>query len=151
MKYFVSSAIILVAVAVIGAFFVIGSPAQQRLARFDEQRISDLQAIESMLSVYYSLKGSVPKSLSELNGFQNSVLPRDPQTGASYEYVVLGSDEGGTAVNICMNFNLANNENEDKSGQGSIWHHGAGRDCFDFYVEKNTPRIPTSITVKPAR
>src|SRR5581483_8672586 len=55
---------VLAAVAIIAGFFLAGSPAQQRQVRFDEQRVSDMQQIQSQLINYWTQKSALPTSLN---------------------------------------------------------------------------------------
>ena len=165
MKYFPWIAIAFVAAAVIGAFFLVGSPANQRLARFDERRLNDLQSIRFQIARYFAAKDKLPATLADIKGLDDFVVPVDPESGASYEYVV----KAPMQFQLCANFALAS----DKTGQSDAspfakplmpepggdtrwesWQHPAGRGCFDVTLEKPVsdsqyPVVP-SITVKPA-
>jgi hypothetical protein len=157
MKYFVWGAIIFVAAAIVGAFFFIGSPAQQRLRRFDEFRISDLQNIQYQIASYHASKNRLPAALADLEGFQSFRVPVDPETGAEYEYSVQAPDK----FRLCANFALASDSGDSPYASvprpgwneaKEIWEHPAGRGCFDLLLEKNSgdPAYPPFITVKPA-
>lgn len=161
MKYFHWIAIGFVAVVVVGAFFLIGSPAHQRLVRLDNNRLSDLQDIQYQVSNYFAAKDQLPAALADMNGFKSYTVPVDPETGASYEYIVKDS----LRFQLCANFALSNIETEDGQsvpardafyGKGitsASWQHPAGRGCFDMTIENPVfdseyPIVP-SVTVKP--
>ena len=75
------SAIVLVAIA--AGFFMVGSPQEERLRKFDERRISDLQVIQGQIINFWQLKEKLPQNLAELSdtisGFR---APIDPESGA---------------------------------------------------------------------
>jgi hypothetical protein len=57
---------LLVTTAIVVGFMVVGSPAQQRLLRFDDRRIQDLQSIQGQVVTYWQQKEVLPKSLEDL-------------------------------------------------------------------------------------
>lgn len=138
---------IFVAAAVVGALFLIGSPAHQRLIRLDERRLGHLQNIEYQISGYFAAKMKLPASLDEMNGFEGFLAPVDPESGAPYEYSV--RDE--MQFRLCANFSLAS-ETEDPARSAS-WKHPAGRGCFDITLERSASSLKgiyPSVTVTPA-
>lgn len=146
MKYFIISIIAVIALAVIVGFFVIGSPKQERLRRFDERRISDLQTIQWQIINYWQNKNNLPQSLSDLNdnisGFR---VPVDPEIGTVYEYVA----RGPLQFSLCATFAAETQKQGSlQSGVSVIpeyqpgfspeyWNHGAGRTCFDRAIDKD--------------
>ena len=95
----VSSVIILG--SIIAGFFIVGTPAEQRNIRFDEQRVYDLQSIQSEVITYWVQKDVLPPTLGDLttniNGY---VAPVDPLTQAPYTYTV----KGALDFEICATF-----------------------------------------------
>jgi lysylphosphatidylglycerol synthetase-like protein (DUF2156 family) len=80
---------VLVLVAVIGAFIIVGSPNSARLSQFDQQRITDLQSIQDKIVNHWQTKQKMPANLSELtDSISGFVSPKDPQTKSDYEYIV---------------------------------------------------------------
>src|SRR3989344_532301 len=71
----------LVLVAIISGFFILGSPMEMRLVRFDTQKVSDLQNIQWQVVNYWQQKEKLPASLEEL---------QDPLSG----YTVTAVDKG---------------------------------------------------------
>lgn len=136
------SAVILI--SIIGGFFIIGSPATQRMRRFDEQRAADLQTLQSQIVSHWSYKKVLPANLAALKDtISGFVPPKDPQTGAQYEYAVTGA----LAFKLCSVFNLpasASNSKfsepyyapmpASKFGQDN-WGHEKGRACFDRTID----------------
>lgn len=138
----------LVLVTIVAGFFIIGTPWQARLYRFDEQRVSDLQNIQYQLVNYFQTKRVLPPSLEELNdplvGF---LVPSDPQTTAMYEYAA----KKGLTFELCATFNAPSRPGAT-SGYGRTtpvpmsayengkpvqdsWQHGAGRTCFSRTID----------------
>ncbi len=128
---------LLVVLTIAAGFLIVGTPGQARHYRLDEQKVSDLQNIQSQIITYWQQKQKLPVNLSDLNdSLSYFTLPSDPQTGASYEYTATGA----TAFSICATFNDASKANTGVSGRaipvapyGAIsdnWAHAAGHTCF---------------------
>ncbi len=141
-------AIALVVIFVIGAFFLIGSPAQQRVLRFDGMRSQHLQDLRYSIESYYNQTGKLPSSLTELSQepyYFDSALS-DPETGIAYEYRTTGDKN----YEICATFGMPSppdrNVHTLDLRSNEIYRHDAGRDCFSLVVpERNpdgSPRIP---------
>ena len=140
MKRFVWIVSAVVGLAVLGGFFLVGSPKEERLYRFDEQRVFDLQNIQSQIVSYWQRKERLPENLETLkdpiSGYQ---IPADPQTGASYEYQV----KGELVFELCAVFNRlgpsslkSNIIARDPYGFGQNWEHQTGRTCFERTIDK---------------
>jgi hypothetical protein len=85
-KGIVYGSIVAIAAAIIGGFFIVGSPAEERAYRFDEERLQDLQSIQSQIVYYWQSKQNLPGQLSQLeDNISGYRVPTDPETGASYE------------------------------------------------------------------
>lgn len=149
-SYVVSAVVIL---SVIGGFFVIGSPATQRMKLNDAQRINDLSTIQYQVVNFYQFKGKVPSSLNELTDpISGIIIPNDPETGNEYEYKVISN----LSFELCATFTLSYNAKVDKMQVSTYynnpidenWNHEAGRACFTRTIdpEKN-PRINNSAPV----
>jgi hypothetical protein len=139
-KYFACVTSIIILIAVIGAFFIVGSPMTARLMEFDQQKVSGLQEIQSQIVNYWQRKGSLPNSLSALNdpisGFK---IPLDPQSNASYEYNV--KDAENLSFELCATFNNLSQKTPSNiymmgSGMNENWEHGVGRVCFERTIDK---------------
>src|SRR3989338_10696126 len=80
-----------VAVTIVAGFWIAGSPQSQRLVRFDERRIMDLQLIQGEIINYWQNKSKLPVSSEDLrNDISGFMAPNDPETGQPYEYRVSG-------------------------------------------------------------
>jgi hypothetical protein len=115
--------VVVVAGAVIAGLIVSGSPLEQRLIRYDDRRVADLQTISNALLSYYRETKSIPPNLETLvNGWIRADLPHDPQTEDRYEYVRL-SDR---SFQLCADFIRAS----DSDARAEFWAHDSGRQCF---------------------
>ena len=142
----ISSTVVLA--VIIAGFFIVGTPAQQRARRFDQQRIYDLQNIQSQLVNHWIQKGRLPEeagelSLDQLSGF---IWPRDPETRENYDYVKLTA----FSFRICAVFKTeSKNENNPspefsrpalmtpsmKLNPVNLWAHGQGQTCFERTID----------------
>ncbi|MDP3999223.1 MAG: hypothetical protein Q8P76_01345 [bacterium] len=146
MRIFIYIVIGIVAVAVIAGFFIVGSPREERLRRFDERRVSDLQFLQSEIINYWVVKEKLPENLAVLNDDTRGVrVPRDPETGeAGYVYTI----QDALTFVLCADFARASlNESIDKMaprlayptgyyGEGN-WDHTAGKVCFERTIDKD--------------
>ncbi len=141
-------AIGLVVVFVVGAFFLIGSPAKQRILRFDGMRSEHLQSLKYSIDEYYSQVGNLPNSLEEITRapYYGSEL-RDPETGESYEYIVTGD----RTYDLCATFEMASTDTNVPHGSDMFaYEHEVGRQCFSLISpERNTDGTVVPSPVKP--
>jgi len=134
-RLFVWVVIIAVAVAIVGGFFVAGSPFKQREVRFDSQRVGHLQTIQWQIVNHWQQKGVLPKTLDDLtdtiSGFK---APVDPKSQIVYDYKVTGSQ----SFELCAIFTRSSKDSylrgtEPMPAQYGIddnWEHGVGQQCF---------------------
>lgn len=134
------SVCILVLATVISGFFIIGSPNQARLYRFDDQKISDLQGIQSQVIAYWQHKDKLPTQLKDLSDSINGItIPVDAQTSAPYIYSVVGP----LTFELCATFNTVTQSDSPDLSQPTIptasngtihqsdsWVHPSGYTCF---------------------
>lgn len=134
---------VMVLATIILGFILVGSPAQQRKVRFDDQRVSDLTMIQNEVTNFYqSKKGALPVTLNDLSNTLNGYsVPVDPSTGAAYEYRIMGD---GLTFELCATF-----EADSVGGQTDTsmpyraygvnyygsWNHGIGRTCFERTID----------------
>lgn len=158
-KMFVWGVCIALVAVVVAGFFVAGSPFTQRLVRFDQQKVNDLQTLQSQIVSYWQQKNMLPPTLGNLqDSISGFVPPVDPQSGAPYEYVVTAS----TSFQLCAQFNLPSTAGQIGATRttpvgapypyGSIeaspnaiqtWDHATGRQCFDRAID---PQLYKPIT-----
>lgn len=133
------SMIVALAVVVYG-FYLAGSPFKQRLVRFDSQRVSDLQTIQSQIVYYWQQKNTLPPSLDALrDSISGFVPPADPDTNQPYEYKLTGN----LSFELCVNFALPSGSESSAAqpkimpagGFGENWEHSNGRVCFSRVID----------------
>jgi hypothetical protein len=141
-KIFVWGAIVVVLAAVVAGFFVIGSPKTERARRFDYERVANLQEAQSQIIFYWQSKERLPVALGNLSdSISGYITPTDPETGAAYEYIVIGT----TTFKLCATFNLASETDPNIAAEtkyamypGGVmenWSHGAGQACFERTID----------------
>ena len=161
---FISATIasLFVITSVVIGFMIIGSPATQRLLRFDERRIQDLQSIQGQIVSYWQQKEALPQSLEDLkNPLVGYSIPPDPEfeSGKQYEYFV----KDKLTFKLCATFALPMPQGwKEYSNGGGIepmplyegrdgtvssypytgpfgtnesWDHDAGRACFERTID----------------
>jgi hypothetical protein len=146
---------LIVLITMISGFFIVGSPAYQRKVRFDDERITNLQEIQSQIVNYYSQKQALPESLNELKDtITGFVPPVDPETGSAYKY----TKNSPLKFTLCAEFHTKTADTdagveryralptEYGFAKGSQnWAHKEGQNCFertidpDFYPKKQLP------------
>ena len=135
--------VILAVIAAVGyGIYLAGSPAEQRLMRFDERRISDLRRISSVVNEYWNANKEFPPSLEHLNSprFSASAV-KDPATEEPYEYRPLNEDDEDD-YELCAVFETDSSQVRYGSGRDSrnrFWEHGVGKTCFSFEKESYAP------------
>ena len=133
---------ILVLLAIIAGFFIMGTPGEIRSYRFDGDRVRHLQDIQWQVVNYWQQKQKLPAALQELedpiSGYR---IPLDAETGTLYEYRVIGE----RSFELCATFNTDSGfaatppqvyparyidgiENDN-------WLHKEGRQCFDRSID----------------
>lgn len=148
-KFFVYGVVAVVAASIIAGFFIIGSPGEERVRRFDARRISDLQFIQSEVINFWTNKQKLPENLSLLRDDIRGVsIPKDPETGAEYEYTILG----GTKFALCASFSRPT-ETYGAPAQKPIpaepyigvenWEHKEGHVCFERTIDPDIYRPKT--------
>ncbi len=145
-KQAVSVSVAVLAVVVIGAgFFIVGTPGQARLARFDVQKVNDLVSMQYQVTCYFQAKQKLPATLADLNNpLGCGSTPVDPQTNESYVYEATGK----LSFKLCAVFNAEGRGNQDmylertipmpvgsKGIQQDNWQHDSGQVCFDRTID----------------
>src|SRR5262249_30863154 len=94
---------VLVLITIGSGVLIMGTPGQVRLYRFDDEKVQDLQTIQSQVVNYYQTKGSIPSSLSDLDDpLSEFTVPADPQgNGEAYSYQI----KGPLDFALCATFN----------------------------------------------
>lgn len=153
MRWFAWGVILVVAAGVVYGFWVAGSPFAERLRRFDERKIQDLQTIQWQVINYWQRKDKLPARLEELrDDISGFVPPRDPETGEAYEYRTLET----LRFELCAAFktsSVAASEGQNAirvlpkafPGPGNTpaenWAHDIGRACFERAIDPELYRL----------
>lgn len=125
--------------SIVSGFFIIGSPETQRELRLDQERVQDLQSIQSAVVRYWQDKGSLPDELAmvedPLVGFS---APTDPVTGEAYTY----RKTSARVFEICATFahpspgtGVESPRPVSFDGFGGSFEHGAGEACFEREID----------------
>lgn len=143
------TAIALVVLSLGIGFFVMGSPATQRMRQYDDRRVSDIQNINYNVINYWQLKRKLPAFISDVeNKAMGEPIPVDPETKLPYTYEVVNS----LSYKLCATFSL---ESENAPGTtravekqptpasvptGKImgqdnWNHGEGMQCYTRTID----------------
>lgn len=98
------TAVAVVTFSLIVGFFVMGSPANQRMRHYDDQRVSDLQNINYQIINYWQLKRALPSVTADVeNKATGNIIPVDPETGIAYTYEVVSP----LSYKLCATFSLS--------------------------------------------
>jgi hypothetical protein len=134
---------IVVIASIVWGFFVVGTPTDQRERRFDDERISDLQILQSQIVDYWVKKDSLPSSLNHLeDSIMGFVVPVDPSSKKAYEYRIISP----LNFELCAVFSKSSelsgltttNVKEYNSPYNSFqqnWNHEAGRYCWTRNID----------------
>ncbi|OGG69553.1 hypothetical protein A3F27_00320 [Candidatus Kaiserbacteria bacterium RIFCSPHIGHO2_12_FULL_53_13] len=138
---------VLILVSVVAGFFIIGSPGQMRLFRFDDQKVNDLTMLQYQIVNYWQQKERLPLALSDLEDpISGFAVPTDPQTEGSYRY----EKTGALSFKLCADFNADSREDsrarvvavpigvDGMVGKGletEAWQHGVGETCFERTID----------------
>lgn len=150
MKVFIYIVIGIVAASIVGGFFIVGSPKEARLRKFDEERVNNLSFIQSEIINYWIRKGLLPEILDDLtnNNLSGVIIPRDPQTGKIYSYGKI-RDEKGLTFSLCADFSTGSNLHSFETHpqlprdlHAPNWQHGVGYICFERTIDPELYRTP---------
>ena len=145
---------ILILMSIVAGFFIIGTPWQARLYRYDEQKVSDLTTIQYQIMNYWQSKEELPRALNDLtdslSGYQ---VPNDPQSGKPYGYAV----KSDTTFELCASFNALTKSSYSRlsnpvpmEGMSDSWEHGKGSVCFSRTIDpERYPPLAPKKALKP--
>lgn len=142
--------IVITVLTILAGFIIVGTPAQMRAMRLDQQRVSDLQRIQSEVVSVWQAQGTLPESLTTLQDpLTYFTLPMDPETQAMYEYSVTGP----RTFSLCGTFSaptrdLAPGSSYLTPGEDSFVH-GEGRTCFARTIDP--AKFPRTKDLVPVR
>lgn len=140
-RMFLWGTVAVVLLSVVFGFFTAGSPLKARLYRFDEQRVYDLQSLQSQIVEYWIQKQALPPSLDTLkNDITGFSIPTDPETNLPYSYDINSS----LSFDLCAKFNLSSFEalNVPRSAPKQYyesyqqnWDHEQGEKCYTRTID----------------
>ncbi len=140
---------VLVVATIMSGFLIIGTPSQVRLYRFDDQKVNDLETIQSFVLNYWQTEGVLPKNtaalIDPLNGAGS--IPSDAQFNRSYEYATTSA----LSFKLCADFNAETQPNSPTISvilsqavpvgangddfSNDMWYHQAGHVCFERTID----------------
>jgi hypothetical protein len=139
----------LILATIVAGFFIMGTPGQVRLYRFDDQKVQDLTNIQYQIVNFWQQKEKLPATLVELSDpLSGNAIPMDPQSGESYRYAV----KGPITFELCATFNAETQPNsifnqrymakpmDPYGGEGMDlsalpWNHTTGETCFTRTID----------------
>lgn len=129
-RWLAIAASVVVALTLVAAAWVLGSPSVQRQANLDGRRVDDLSRIDRLLDDHLSTHDALPPDLATLAnrpGRHLSIV--DPVDGTPYAYQVTGA----RSYRLCAVFVTDTSEIAATAGpwHADTWTHGKGRHCFD--------------------
>ncbi|MCR4278460.1 MAG: hypothetical protein NUV81_00970 [bacterium] len=147
-KLLIALLIVIVSASVVTSFIVLGSPAEERVRRMDDQRVQELDMISSAIDGYWSDAHQLPDSLeiistSRLFSVQSI---QDPQTGEKYVYEP--AEDGH--YTLCATFEAVSDTRIpiappkiSMRDNRNFWNHPDGYTCFEITAQDwNSPTPP---------
>lgn len=151
LRWWLGGGVIIVLGIIVVGFYLSGSPFRQRLLRFDERKVNDLQNIQWQIVNFWQNKKRLPRTLEELKDpIAGFIPPVDPQTGNTYGYKAAGD----LSFELCADFNLPSAAGLASgvrlpAGAGGKetdnWQHGAGEFCFSRTIDPELYRLDKSV------
>ena len=144
--------VVAVVAAIITGFFIVGSPTEERAYRFDDQRVQNLQQIQSQILSYWQSKNALPDNLSQLHDqFSGFSVPKDPESGSDFVY----RKTGNLTFELCANFNRPNRTGTTKEApyadpyySQEDWRHETGEHCFSRTIDPERYSIDKPLPVR---
>lgn len=149
-----------VVLSIILGFFIVGTPGDQRDRRFDEQRVGNLQMLQSQIVDYWVRKSYLPVSLKNLeDNISGFMVPTDPGSKTNYEYRIISP----LSFELCAEFSRPTKET-GLAGRGikesgpyynsfsQNWDHTAGKFCWTRTIDPeiykvNKQDLPAAVPV----
>lgn len=138
-------ALLVVATVTVFAFTKIETPQEVRSAKLDSEQVSDLQAIQSRIEVYYQENSMLPGTIAE--AYPTSNIPVAPGDRKAYEYKVIDD----SSYELCAYFATESSNPDERIATPVIdkrsalevsnynWEHGIGDKCFKRTIVEVTP------------
>ena len=132
-RTFAAIATVAVAAGAVAAFWVLGTPGQQRLLMGDQQRLEDLNAIASTL--YWQSQEQEDYVLPDILDVNDQ--RQDPITQEPYGYSKV--DEG--RYQLCANFATDSSTRKLADPTNQNWKHPQGFHCFELEITQQPPSL----------
>ena len=125
------AALAAVAAGLVGAFLQLGSPAERRRLRLDEQRVGRLQALRGDVEEHLQLEKRLPPDLAALAGKPwADAVTNDPVSLRPFGYEVLGPRR----YRLCAEFDRPSRPPRPDE-EADFWAHPQGRHCYEIEVQ----------------
>lgn len=124
---------IVIAATVAAAIAVMGSPAQQRLLRLDQRRVSDLQQLQEAVEAYHREHDRLPDAVATLSSQPGVALATvDPHMATPYGYRKLAEREYALCANFATDTAKAGRGRDGRAPAwiARDWAHATGQACF---------------------
>ncbi len=136
--------------SVVWGFSVIGSPRNQQLLKYDEQKVNDLSNLSYQIESYYLNNQTLPDALGNMMNGNYYVAPVDPQNQKPYEYKKVDN----LHYELCAEFNKDSSDKNSMYNTPAIydsrldsqWTHPAGEYCFKRSI--NPENYSRSVPIK---
>jgi hypothetical protein len=129
--------------SIVWGFAILGSPRTQQLLKYDQQKLNDLQNLNSQVVNYYANRGVLPKAIEDVADGNYYTDWVDPQSKKPYQY----EKTTASTYNLCAEFNKASEEKEQNrysyiyfDGINS-WEHPKGEYCFKQTINPDLYRF----------
>ena len=107
MRWFVYGVLALGTLSILFGFLAAGSPFAERMRRFDERRIQNLQTLQYEIVNFWQAKEKLPPTIDALrDDIRGFIPPKDPETEEPYEYKITGARQ----FELCATFKTSNKE-----------------------------------------
>lgn len=146
--------------SIVGGFFIVGTPATQRKKRFDEQRVQNLEFLQSQIISFWQVNGRLPDGdINELiKTFGRGISgmeTNDPETNIPYEY---HRTSGKNSFELCATFNFPSENQQNgmvsyyPTGDSDMamhnWEHGDGKKCFARTINEKIYQLMPAPPIK---
>lgn len=128
-RWLLIAAGMVVAITVVAAIMVMGTPGAQRQLRQDERRVRDLDSLRDDVEAWAKQRGELPPDLATLErrpGVRLRVT--DPFTGEPYRYEPIDARR----YRLCATFQTDTAQLRDNAWIDKAWRHPSGPYCFEL-------------------
>lgn len=147
-SYLIGIISVIMFLALVYGFTIIGSPEDTRGKKFDQTRVTHLTTLRSSIDNYYSLNKKLPESLDSVqsNSSYISTYRKDPETNTEYLYTPTNE----VSYKLCATFNADSKDdtsNISMHNLNSEYSHPKGYHCFNFQIPQYMRATPTPYVI----